>query len=87
MEDDKARKVLFIVAIILVCISVGGTIAGVAGGYWFTKEAHYFGLLTNCQTDVNNIDNCETRDNILKFSNDDKWLKPLELENGSKGKY
>ena len=83
MKDNNARKVLFIVAIILVCISVGGTIAGVAGSYWFTTEGHYFGLLTNCRANINNIYDCETRDNILKFSNDGKWLKPLELENGS----
>ena len=84
MEDSNARRVLLIVAIILVCISVGGTIAGVAVSYWFTTDKQYFGLLTNCyQTNMNNIEECETRDNILKFSNDGKWLKQLELEKGS----
>ena len=83
MEDSNARRVLLIVAIILVCISVGGTIAGVAGSYWFTTDKKYFGLLTNCQTNMNNIEGCETRDNILKFSNDGKWLKQLELGKGS----
>ena len=83
MEDNNARRVLFIVAIILVCISVGGTIAGVAGSYWFTTDKQYFGLLTNCRTNMDNTDKCETRDNILKFSNNGKRLKSLELEKGS----
>lgn len=83
MEDNNARRVLFIVAIILVCISVGGTIAGVAGSYWFTTDKRYFGLLTNCRTNMDKTDECETRDNVLKFSNDDKLVKSLELEKGS----
>ena len=38
MEGNNARKILFIVAIILICISIGGIIAGIAGNEWYSLE-------------------------------------------------
>lgn len=90
MLIDTSRRVIFIVAVVLVVVSLGGLIAGIAGNDWFNRkeenndpEEHYFGLYSSCKDTRNEILTCRTRDKILQFSGNSEWLAPLHLDKGS----